>query len=319
MPDTSGSDYSADDSDEYKPDAADDNDSPDDVSMAEDDDDASASDSSPPPSNQRKRPVAAAARPPPPPPKTPTSVRPQRSAAVGRRRQQHQQQDFVPESEVYFTHHVAKKSVTSDRTLDRMKTPRLPHDDLFRLLATTSLSARHERAVADMNREHCAHFARWMFCLDEGYSILLHGLGSKRNLMQQFHQEWLAERTVLVVNGFFPSLTIKDVLDSIAVDILEMTTVSRNLHEVVDAIADELAAPGGQHVFLLVHNIDGVMLRNHKAQLILSRLAKIEKVHLIASMDHINAPLREFKLCGYSKVTFVNNNVPIAQCGTTSS
>lgn len=290
MPDTSGSDYSADDSDEYKPDAADDdNDSPDDASM-EDDVDASASDASPPPANQRKRVAAVAVASTAQPPKTPTALRSQRLA--GRRQQQ--QQDFVPESEVYFTHHISKKAVTSDRTLDRMKTPRLPHDDLFRLLAATALSAVHERAVADMNREHRNHFARWLFCLDEGFSILLHGLGSKRNLLQQFHQDVLSERTVLVVNGFFPSLTIKDVLDSIADDILGLDGVSRNLHEVVDAIADALAAPDAQHVFLLVHNIDGVMLRNHKAQLILSRLAKIEKIHLIASMDHINAPLCEY-------------------------
>lgn len=275
MPDTSGTDFSADESDEYKPDASDsdDDDNEDEKSASESSDESSTA----PKAVQKKRYV--------PPVVMPTpSARSKRLA--GRR-----QQDFVPECEDYFTHHTNKKAITSDRTLDRMKTPRLPQGDLFKLLAATSLSAVHEQAVADMHREHQQHFAKWRFVMSAGFNILLHGLGSKRNLLQQFHQDVLGDQTVLVVNGFFPSLTIKDVLDSIAVDILELTALSRNQHEVVDAIAEELSGRPEQHVFLIVHNIDGVMLRNHKAQLILSRLAKVEQIHMIASMDHINAPL----------------------------
>lgn len=179
--------------------------------------------------------------------------------------------------------------------MDRLKTPRLPHDHLFRLLAATTLSGAHETAIAEMNRDYQSHFSKWLFILNEGYNLLLHGLGSKRMLLQQFHESVLAEQTVLVVNGFFPSLTIKDILDHISVDILEMATITRNLHECVDAIEAELQRNRELHIFLIVHNVDGTMLRNHKAQLILSRLAKCEQIHLIASMDHINAPLREYK------------------------
>lgn len=185
------------------------------------------------------------------------------------------------------------QAITSDRTLDRMKTPRLPHDHLFQLLAKTSMSTAHEQAIAEMHQDYNQFFSKWMFILNEGFSMLLHGLGSKRNLLQQFHQDMLAERTVLVVNGFFPSLTIKEILDHITVDILEMSVVSRNHHEVVDAIEDCLSKSPDTHIFLIVHNIDGVMLRNDRSQLVLSRLAKIDQIHLIASIDHINAPLRK--------------------------
>ena len=33
------------------------------------------------------------------------------------------------------------------------------------------------------------------------------------------------------------------------------------------------------------------MLRSHKAQDVLSRLASIPNIHVLASVDHINAPL----------------------------
>lgn len=175
-----------------------------------------------------------------------------------------------------------------------MKTPRLPHDHLFQLLATTMISPAHELAITEMHNEMRQHFPKWLFTMNEGFNILLHGLGSKRNLLQQFHQHVLADQTVLVVNGFFPSLTIKDVLDSILVDILETPMVSRNHHEVVDTIDESLNVSPNTHIFLIVHNIDGTMLRNDRAQSVLSRLAKINQIHLIASLDHINAPLRKF-------------------------
>ena len=46
-------------------------------------------------------------------------------------------------------------------------------------------------------------------------------------------------------------------------------------------------------IYLLIHNIDGPMLRSPNAQDVLSRLASIPNIHLLSSIDHINAPLRE--------------------------
>ncbi|VDP21161.1 unnamed protein product [Schistosoma margrebowiei] len=44
-------------------------------------------------------------------------------------------------------------------------------------------------------------------------------------------------------------------------------------------------------LFLLLNNIDGPGLRNGKAQAILARLAEIQHIHLVASLDHANMPL----------------------------
>jgi origin recognition complex subunit 2 len=41
--------------------------------------------------------------------------------------------------------------------------------------------------------------------------VLLYGLGSKRHTLQQFRTKMLEDQLVLEVNGFFPSLTIKEV------------------------------------------------------------------------------------------------------------
>ena len=48
-----------------------------------------------------------------------------------------------------------------------------------------------------------------------------------------------------------------------------------------------------EDLYLVIHNIDGPMLRPDKVQSVLSLLAQIRGFHILASIDHINAPLSE--------------------------
>lgn len=44
-----------------------------------------------------------------------------------------------------------------------------------------------------------------------GFSVLVYGLGSKKALLEDFRVAHLAQEIHLVVNGFFPSITLKSV------------------------------------------------------------------------------------------------------------
>ncbi|KAH8243988.1 hypothetical protein KR032_011914, partial [Drosophila birchii] len=218
-------------------------------------------------------------------PKTPSAARLRQTARAKK------SNEFVPESDGYFHSHASTKILTSDHTLDRLKNPRLAADRLFSLLSEMKLSAEHETSINAIMEEYRSYFPKWMCILNEGFNILLYGLGSKRQLLQAFHREVLAKQTVLVINGFFPSLTLKDVLDSITNEILDAGISPANPHEAVDMIEEEFSLIPETHLFLIVHNLDGAMLRNVKAQAILSRLARVPNIHLLASIDHINTPL----------------------------
>ncbi|XP_055643115.1 origin recognition complex subunit 2 [Toxorhynchites rutilus septentrionalis] len=258
-----------------------------------DDDDEQAKDSSPD-DVKPKRPVirsqfaaisvAAAA-------KTSAPVEQRISSRTRRRSSKKTDLQYVVQSDDYFTTHSSTKIITSDHTLDRLNTPRLPHDQLFRVLKELRGTAEHERAIKELHEEYESYFAKWLFLMNEGFNILLYGLGSKRNLIQTFHRNVLADQPVVVINGFFPTLSLKDVLDAITADILDMTVSSANFHEVVDMIEKEFSYLPDTHLFLIVHNLDGIMLRNSKSQNVLARLAGIANIHLIASIDHINTPL----------------------------
>lgn len=66
------------------------------------------------------------------------------------------------------------------------------------------------------------------------------------------------------------------------------------------SIEDLLAFLDGPHteedecfVCLVIHNIDGPGLRDSDTQQLLARIAACSHIRVIASIDHVNAPLRK--------------------------
>ena len=49
------------------------------------------------------------------------------------------------------------------------------------------------------------------FCFSENFSIFVYGLGSKKLLINEFQEQYISDFDHLVINGFFPSLTLKSV------------------------------------------------------------------------------------------------------------
>lgn len=69
--------------------------------------------------------------------------------------------------------------------------------------------------------------------------------------------------------------------------------VPTGLNDSMDLIENTLKKYPDDKIYLLIHNLDGPMLRSKKVQDKLSYLASIPNLHLVASVDHINASLRK--------------------------
>lgn len=205
--------------------------------------------------------------------------------------------EYIVKPDNYFMMNSSKKIATSDHTLARLKNMNIQDNSPD----TVHISTEHRKKIAELNYNHRQLFDRWLYELSENFSIILYGIGSKRTLLQQFQTEKLNKFPCIMVNGFFPSLTIKDILESIVVDLLGNTTVPSNIGSVVKLIDSQLSE-NSVDLFLIVNNIDGPMLRNSKSQVTLASLSQIKNVHTIATIDHINAPL----LWDYSKLSKYN-------------
>lgn len=210
--------------------------------------------------------------------------------SVAKTKSKTQQKNYVINTEEFFLTNSSKNCKTSNHTLDKLKTPRLSQDELQKLLKVLKLSKPHEEAIYDIIQHSKRHYNKWMYVLHENFNVLLYGLGSKRSILQEFQKELLSDKPVIVVNGFFPSLTLKDILDGIF-DILDLGESPGNPSEACEAISQELIKLTEFHIYLIIHNIEGPVLRNAKCQNTLAKLAAIKNIHLIATVDHINAPL----------------------------
>ncbi|XP_037978290.2 origin recognition complex subunit 2 isoform X1 [Plutella xylostella] len=227
--------------------------------------------------------------PPPPPPR-------------GRRapqRNKNKDSEYIVTPDNYFMMNSSKKIVTSDHTLERLKNFNL--NDNMEQQQDILMSAEHRLKVTELNTYYEQLFDKWLYVLSENYNIVLYGVGSKRSVLHRFQEQMLQDYPCIVVNGFFPSLTMKNILESIVIDLLEYTHVPSNIGDVVNLIDTQLTE-NGIELFLIIHNIDGAMLRNSKAQAMLACLSQIRNVHTLASIDHINAPL----LWDHSKLSKFN-------------
>ncbi|XP_053738953.1 origin recognition complex subunit 2 [Synchiropus splendidus] len=191
--------------------------------------------------------------------------------------------------EEYFEAHGSSKVLTSDRTLERLNTPKLDREKLIQLLE--GKPSCFSKDIQLLNSKHRKHFNKWMLQLQLGFSVLLYGLGSKKSLLEDFRTTHLSEEIHLVVNGFFPSITLKSILNSLTSEALDHQGSFRTPSDQIQFISQTLKTSPDIHIYMLIHNIDGPMLRGEKTQSALGQLASLPNLHLVASIDHINAPL----------------------------
>ncbi|KAF5285429.1 hypothetical protein FQA39_LY16683 [Lamprigera yunnana] len=198
--------------------------------------------------------------------------------------------NYFIKSDDYFANIGKKKSVTSDNTFTKFDAPKLQQEHLEKLLSQ-DIIIKHKKNLEDISLKNHEQFTKWMYVLKEGFNILVYGLGSKMTILQDFMTECLSNVPVVVVNGFFPNLSIKNVVDSIINDVLELSSSTASIYDACDLIAREMLQLRNISLYMIIHNIEGDMLKNNKAQTVLSKLATVKNIHLVASLDHVSAPL----------------------------
>nr|CAG4643411.1 EOG090X0AVI [Ilyocryptus agilis] len=176
---------------------------------------------------------------------------------------------------------------TSDRTLNRLKNPRLSQEAIDSLME--KVGDCHAKEKQFLMKDYQQQFPLWSFLLGEGFNILVYGLGSKRYLLEEYRTKCLIGKNVLVVNGYFPGLTMKEIFNSLISGVLESTASFSGPVEQLEFIEHQFSST--KEAYIIIHNMDGPSLQFSREQEALCRLAAVPGLHVVASVDHINTPL----------------------------
>jgi len=210
---------------------------------------------------------------------------------------------LTSDRELYFNMHSASKTkqslhcATSNRTLQRLKNPQMEPAAMAKALQKHEKDAQKneqslDSACCHLLEQYNSLFPKWMNYLCNGFNLLLYGLGTKRKLVLSFCEKMLKGKSKVIVNGFFPNISIKTILSCICEDILQETSTYANIDAQIKLILQKYSSvQNSNDLFIIIHNIDGLPLRNSLTQNILSRLAELPCIHVLATIDHINAPL----------------------------
>ncbi|KAJ1961111.1 Origin recognition complex subunit 2, partial [Dipsacomyces acuminosporus] len=193
-----------------------------------------------------------------------------------------------PAYERYFQDlHTTKGSKTSDNTLSKL--PPLTQAECRGILSKVPI--KHKDELELLEKLHRNQFRQWCFELACGFNLVFYGYGSKRRLINSFAAEVATDAPAAIVNGYFPALNFKHSLEKIVSEIIGFGDTSGSVADLASLIHGyfESGSRKVDKMYLVVHNIDGPCLRKHQGALAV--LAECKNIHMMASVDHIEAPL----------------------------
>ncbi|EME42802.1 hypothetical protein DOTSEDRAFT_173239 [Dothistroma septosporum NZE10] len=194
----------------------------------------------------------------------------------------------LPSHELYFFQNRAGGNKTSANTLPSQLL--LNHEDYFNQIK--DYKDPHTTDIERLKQLHKRAFDQWIFELEEEFNICLYGYGSKRKLLVDFathvHRQSEKPPKIVVVNGYTPNLTVRDILTTVAgVTLSKSTKLPAQPQALLELLLLELISP----ITLLINSLDHSNLRKSSTQTIIASLAAHPQVSLVATCDTPNFPL----------------------------
>jgi origin recognition complex subunit 2 len=196
----------------------------------------------------------------------------------------------MPPHELFFAQNRGAAMKTSNNNLSSLRL--LDHEEYFTLLR--SYEDPHAKDLEFLSSIHERSFPQWDFELSQNFNICLYGWGSKRELLTSYANHIYAqnnEAKIVVVNGYNPSTSMRDVLNTIFSLVPNAPKkLGTQPSEVLDRLLTHLST-SDVRITLLVHSLDGQPIRRAATQSMFARLAAHPQISIIASTDHPSFPL----------------------------
>ncbi|CAJ1972676.1 unnamed protein product [Sphenostylis stenocarpa] len=201
-------------------------------------------------------------------------------------------------------------------------------DELELKEAASQIQPKHENEIALLLDSYKTMYPEWLLALRCGFGLLMYGFGSKKTLIEDFASTALTEYSVVVINGYLHSINLKQVVIALAEVLWDQMKTKRrvsyrelqrqqpfnsqSMEELLTFLDQAEIDDVDFFVSVVIHNIDGPGLRDSETQQYLARLAVCARIRIVASIDHVNAPLAwdknmahtQFNWCWYHVPTF---------------
>ncbi|PNY15520.1 origin recognition complex subunit 2-like protein [Trifolium pratense] len=189
--------------------------------------------------------------------------------------------------------------------------------------ASLQIQPKHENEIAVLIDSYTSMYPEWLLSLRCGFALLMYGFGSKKALIEDFASTTLTEYSVVVINGYLQAINLKQVLIALAELLCDQLKAKRkvsgrqpfntqSMEDLLTFLYEAEVEDTDSFVCVVIHNIDGPGLRDSETQQYLARLASCTHIRIVASIDHVNAPLfwdknmahTQFNWCWYHVPTF---------------
>ncbi|KAI8052408.1 origin recognition complex subunit 2-domain-containing protein [Syncephalis plumigaleata] len=208
-------------------------------------------------------------------------------------------------------------NLTSNNTMASL--PPLERGEFTTLIQQYQSS--HQAEMTQLQHLYRKQFKQWYFELRSGFSLLIYGYGSKRRLTHRFAREMLTDAPLIVVNGFSPIVSPKEIIEKITSVLPDAArsagTLLDQARHITEYLADIRKKPVStrtssfKHIYLLIHNIECSGLQSERARAVLATLVKSPSIHCIATVDHIHSgflwdssSMAQFKWLAHDGTTF---------------
>ncbi|QPG75898.1 hypothetical protein FOA43_003284 [Brettanomyces nanus] len=173
--------------------------------------------------------------------------------------------------------------------------PQISYDQFHRYNKLMDLIC--ENQLNNLNLYYRQQYTQWLFELEEGFSLMFYGVGSKRLLLLDFVRSFLLARLpkstkCIVANGYNSELHPRTLLKTIWKIMFNKRPTTWHMVDSVGDLKNEFNRyVDEKRLVLVLNNIDGESLRQDKYHYILSELSSISQIYFVSSMDNMSTPL----------------------------
>lgn len=191
----------------------------------------------------------------------------------------------------YFTL-VNRKLETSSNVFSRAVPP-IDRETFFNTVQTIKVPKETQASLDALHSSFQKIMPNYLLELTLGYNLMFYGLGSKRTALNDFAKFCAKSGHVFVANGFLQDFALKAFLSKVdeSLDITSPPLENPQVDTHCRRLCSFQSKPSSRHLILVFHNIDTIGIRNARAKKCIQILNNCSKIHVVASMDNIMAPL----------------------------